>query len=108
MATSCSPRSRHGAPECSLAGAPFLLKYEIRCQNRDVHKRHKGNILAAVGSDGIFVQCRDADCKRWTKIKINIPGVKFDLRNSGIVMELLPPGYHLDMTEAAVVISERE
>ncbi len=82
-------------------------KQVIRCRG-PIHTKHEGNILVAYEGNNIFVKCNDRDCKLWTKLTINIPGINLDLSESGIVQEALPPDYHLHLQPATTVIAERQ
>jgi hypothetical protein len=80
-------------------------KQVIRCQG-SIHTKHEGNILIAYSGPDLFLKCNDRDCKRWTKITINIPGLKIDLSEAGITQEVLPQDYHLHLQPATTVVSE--
>jgi len=81
-------------------------KSVIRCQG-SIHTKHEGNILIAYDGNSIYVKCNDRDCKRWTKLTINIPGININLSESGIVQEVLPADYHLHLQPATTVVSQR-
>jgi hypothetical protein len=79
-------------------------KRVTRCQNKDIHqKRGAGHILAIFDNDGIYVQCRDRGCRRWTHLEIRWPGVDVDFRDAGIVQSLMPAGHQFDVVPAATV-----
>jgi hypothetical protein len=86
----------------------MLKKPIIKCFNKDVHRRSngEGRILAILGKDAIYIHCGDRACKRWTKIGLLFPGIKLDFAKAAIVQELMPEGYHFDVSKAAVVIGE--
>ena len=79
-------------------------KKTIRCTGA-IHKSHNGNILIAFNKDSIFVKCQDRDCKRWSKITVNIPGVEIDLSKAGIIQEVMAIDYHLHLETTTTVVS---
>jgi len=81
-------------------------KKVVRCQG-SIHTKHEGNILIAYGGSSIYVKCNDRDCKRWTKLTINIPGLKINLPESGITQEVLPQDYHLHLEPATTAVLKR-
>jgi hypothetical protein len=81
-------------------------KQVVRCQG-SIHTRHEGNILIAFSGSDLYVKCNDRDCKHWTKISINIPGLKIDLSEVGITQEVLPSDYHLHLEPATSVVLGR-
>jgi hypothetical protein len=81
-------------------------KKVIRCQGQ-THGERQGNILVAISGPSIYVKCQDRDCHRWTKITLNIPGLKIDLSTAGMVQEVLPDGYHLDLEPAVTVVGSK-
>ena len=88
---------------------PFLFmkaKKVIRCQG-DVHKAHQGNILVAISENALYVKCQDRGCKRWTRITINIPGIKINLLDAGIIQDAMPEEYHLTLEPATVVVGSK-
>lgn len=80
-------------------------KKVIRCAS-DVHKKHQGNILCAFEGNTIYIKCNDRDCKRWTKLTLNVPGIEIDLSDAGIVQESLPENYHLHLISAITVVGQ--
>jgi hypothetical protein len=56
-----------------------------------------------VADNGFFVKCSDKDCRRWTKITLNIPGVKLNFTKAGITQEVLPENYHIDHDQSITV-----
>jgi len=84
-----------------------MPKPTTRCQNKGLHRSNgEGNILAIIDRDGLYIQCKDRGCKRWTLVEIHIPGVDFDFTKAGITQRLMPKGYHFDLQKAAVVVEE--
>lgn len=80
-------------------------KQVIRCQGH-IHTKHEGNIILAYSGSDLYVKCNDRDCKRWTKVTINFPGLKIDLSEAGITQEVLPADYHLHLEPATSVVLE--
>jgi hypothetical protein len=66
----------------------------------------KPNILLAFEGNSIFVKCRDWDCKRFTKLTFNFPGLKIDFKDAGIVQEVMFADYHLSLENSVTVIGE--
>jgi hypothetical protein len=81
-------------------------KKVIRCQSK-IHTEHQGNILAAVEGNSLFIKCPDRGCRRWTRLTIIIPGIKFNLSEAGIVQDVMPEDYHLHLEPATVVVGRR-
>jgi hypothetical protein len=81
-------------------------KSVIRCASPMCSGNEKPNILLAFEGNSIFVKCRDWDCKRFTKITVNIPGIKIDFKDAGIIQEVLPADYHLSLEPACSVVGE--
>jgi hypothetical protein len=55
--------------------------------------------------NAIFILCQDRDCKRWTKLTFDIPGIELDFGDAGIVQSALPKGYHLTLEPAATLVA---
>lgn len=81
-------------------------KLAIRCQSK-IHGDRGGNLVCAVVNNAIYIKCQDRDCKRWTKLTINVPGIKIDFSSAGIVQEVMPQDYHLHLEPAPVVVSTK-
>jgi hypothetical protein len=81
-------------------------KKVIRCQGK-THGDRQGNILIAISGPSVYIKCQDRDCRRWTKLTFNIPGLKLDLSVAGVLQEVLPEGYHLDLEPAMTVVGEK-
>jgi len=79
-------------------------KKVISCGNPSCNHGN-GNILLAVQGNKIFVKCRNSDCRRWTRLTIRIPGINIDLEDAGILQEIMPDGYHLDLEKATTVVA---
>lgn len=77
------------------------IKTAVRCSAHP----DNGNILLVVSGNSILTKCRDASCKRWTKITFEIPGFKINLSEAGITQEVLPENYHIDMKNASTVVA---
>jgi hypothetical protein len=82
-----------------------MSKKVIRCQS-DKHQTN-GNILVALSDKSIFVKCNNGVCKSWTKITLNIPGLRLDLSEAGITQEVLPDDYHLHLENATSVVVKK-
>ena len=82
-----------------------MPKKALRCSNPTCNHGN-GNVLLALEGKRIYVKCRNRDCKRISRITIRIPGIDIDFNSAGIVQEVLPEGYHLDLEPAATVVSE--
>lgn len=82
---------------------PHESKKVIRCSGFNCN-HETGNILLAFAKDRIYVKCRNRDCRRWTRITLRIPGISIDLNDAGIVQEVLPEDYHLNLETATVVV----
>jgi hypothetical protein len=78
-------------------------KRVIRCES-ETHIDHPGNILCAFEGNNLYILCQDRDCKRFTKLTINIPGVNLNLQDAGITQEAMPRGYHLHLEKASTVV----
>lgn len=82
----------------------------IRCQNRTTHlhkgKPREGNIVAFLGKRSITVRCSDANCRHWSRLEFNFPGLEgLDFQKAGIVQRSIGPGtMELETAKAAVVI----
>ena len=63
-----------------------------------------GNLLLAFQNNRIFVKCRNSDCRRWTRLTLRIPGININLEEAGVVQEVMPEGYHLDLEKAMTVV----
>ena len=83
----------------------MIPKKTLFCSG-DKTLNHKANIIAALGKDTIFVRCNDKACKRWIRLRVNIPGVKLNFHKAGFTQEILPKDYHLHLEQATVVISD--
>jgi len=86
----------------------------VRCRNRHVHFRSEGvgNILFVIGENAIYAKCTDRGCKRWTQVKISLPGVNVDFSNAGITQKLMPKNFKFDtdgkdIKRAPVIIEEK-
>lgn len=84
----------------------MIPKKVIRCQS-DKHEKN-GNILLALSDKSIFVKCNNGICKNWTKITLNIPGIKLDLTEAGITQEVLPDDYHLHLESATTLVVDHK
>jgi len=78
------------------------IKKVVRCSN---HKTHNGNILAVVDKGAVYIKCPDRGCRRWTKITLNLPGLNIDLRDAGIMQQVMPENYHLTLEPATTVVN---
>lgn len=77
----------------------FFKNSAVRCQNHE-----NGNVICIVADNGIIVKCPDGNCRRWTKITFNIPGIKLNLKNAGITQEMYPEKYHLSIKNATTIM----
>lgn len=67
----------------------------VRCQNK-VHLGYNsngGNMVMVLKGDSIYVNCPHKKCRRWIKLKIDIPGVKLDFGKVGFVQETMPENF---------------
>lgn len=85
----------------------MIDKIGIKCVNDEVHKNHEGRLLCILDKDCIYVHCKHANCKRWTKLKISFPGISLDFTKAAIIRELLPSDYHFDFDEAVTVVESK-
>jgi hypothetical protein len=81
----------------------------IRCYNPNVHKemqyeKGEGRMLAIFRKNFIFLKCGSHHCKRWTRIKIDVPGVNLDFSNVAFTKKIMPKRYHFDTVKAPLVI----
>lgn len=77
----------------------------VRCRNSRVHKRLDGlgNILCVLSGADIYVRC--TDCRRWTRLRIAIPGVKKLSLDKAAVSQLTIQGAcRFDLQRAAVAV----
>ena len=93
----------------------------IRCRNnksKDGEKpphfpKNAGGILCVYEGDRIYIKCGERRCKRWTEIKVSIPGINIDFSNAGFTQTVMPDGFKIkheigknDIKRAAVIIRE--
>jgi hypothetical protein len=83
----------------------MISKKTILCTG-DKIQNHQANIILAFGKNTIFVRCNDKFCKRWLRIRVNIPGINLNFHKAGFTQELLPKEYHLHLEQATTVVSE--
>lgn len=79
----------------------------VRCSNSALHQRHEGNLLAIIGQQGVYVKCQDRACKRWSLLRLSIPGVTVDWSKVGISQVLMPADYHFDLDKTVTVVGEQ-
>lgn len=82
-------------------------KKVVRCES-EIHTKRPGNILCAFDGNSIFILCQDRDCKRWTRLTLNVPGISLNLNDAGITQEAMPKGYHLTLEPAQTAVVGRE
>ena len=81
----------------------MIPKKVITCSGA-AGQNHQANILLAFGKDTVFVRCNDRYCKRWVRVRVNIPGINLNFQKAGITQEVLPEEYHLHLRAATTVI----
>ena len=76
----------------------------LRCREKFHEESIKkiGNILFVFDGDSIYARCTDRGCKRWTKITLNIPGVKLDFSKVGFVQEAMPKGFRFELKDGDI------
>lgn len=82
-----------------------MVKKAIRCSDRQCN-HGDGNVLLAFDRNRIYVKCRNRDCKKITRLTIRIHGININFNDAGIVQEVLPEDYHLDLERATTVVGE--
>lgn len=81
------------------------VKSTIRCKAPGHEKFHP--MLAIVAEDALYLLCSERRCRRWTRLRFSVAGRPVRLGRMGLVMELMPAGYHFDLAgEAPVVVGE--
>lgn len=81
-----------------------MKKKAVRCKNADVHADEGGHILVIFEKNAFYMQCKNSQCKRWTRLEISFPHTEIDFRDAAIVQSLMPTGYHFDVEPAAAAI----
>lgn len=100
-------RCKNSKEHFVLVSAEEAKKLNIESKGDKPAKRTvSGNVLCFFERGNIYIKCADRNCKRWTCISFEFPGINIDFTQAAVSQKLMPRNYYFDADNAITIVEK--